>query len=832
MSRFDCRRHRAGFAAAVTVLLAAGLAALPAAAAASGGRSKLRPTAVTSPAWADPTQALPAAVTVANRGTATSSKTVLRLYLSKDKKLSKGDAQLAGSPAVPALRAGRKATVLPTLRLPTSARPGQFWLLACVTGHCAPSGHRVRVTATPKTSGDLIAAAVAAHKISAGTALVDNVYTALGDPRLPAAYRGDDPPLFDDMALNIASDEWSTLSSQQRALLTPMLQGPSGPHGYGTTAAKPQRTVATDGCAHTGPTGMKFVDSPNGKIRIWYPTKGVPQVAAAAGTLARQAQRIWQDYAALMGREPPSDAGFCGFNGGDGHYDVYLVDNDLNGFVRGYAVTVNYKGFHQTGGPAFTVFNCWADDPPDGWQLAHELFHAFQFAYAHADELNNYAGFDEGAANWAANREYPKADWEHSDDEMITWGDSKSDTFPNNGFGYELWLFDYFLTQRYGENLIPQMYDQFQHEDELTAMNSVMPGGFADRMPEFTRYAWNQTPVTDGFRAWDRVPEVPWAAYEQPLQPMNLHLGDLESRTLNLPDKLEPLTHTYLPLHVDDSHIHDLLFTNTAEGTQGASVQAFVKLKDGTWKTQDWTNRKTVEFCRDEGPDQNVTDLVIMYANGRYQDKGALSLAKQPTLQLRNNCDRYYRVTSVTGTYHETISVADTSHSYTCTDSGTEDFSLTVHPSAAGTTDGSYSPHGIGFVTVPASLSGSRHYHQDTCSGGQPFLQPCDATLSQQPDYLIGIGDFNDSSPVPVQISNLRHQDPYDEACDTEYKFDPNGDNPSYMDPTSVSRAALEGTAPFTISASNTYDDNAGRTYSTSLTLTLQPTDEAGDPLQ
>jgi len=424
-----CGRHVHTSVVATVAAISLAAAFAPTDASASSRRPDLRPTSVSSPAWADPAGTLPASVTIANRGTATSSKTLLHLYLSTDKQRSKNDGALQGSATVPAVRAGRKVTIHPALRLPASVRLGQFWLLACVSGHCAASGQKVHVTGTPKTSSKLIAAARAAHKISAGTALVYNVYAALGDPRLPTAYRGDDPPLSDDLSLGVATDAWSTLSAHQRALLSPLLQGPSGPHSYtpgvATATALPATTTrmsaAATTCAHTGPTGMKHVNAPGGKIRIWYPAKGLPQVAAAVDRIANQAAGIWAKYAALMGREPPSDADFCGFNGGDGHFDIYLLDNDANGFVRGYAITTNYKGHHQTGGPSFTIFNCWADDPPDGWELAHELFHAFQFAYAHAAELSSYQGFDEGSANWAANYIYPKIDLEHHDDEMLTY---------------------------------------------------------------------------------------------------------------------------------------------------------------------------------------------------------------------------------------------------------------------------------------------------------------------------------------------------------------------------------------------------------------------------
>lgn len=105
------------------------------------------------------------------------------------------------------------------------------------------------------------------------------------------------------------------------------------------------------------------------------------------------------------------------------------------------------------------------------------------------------------------------------------------------------------------------------------------------------------TPVQGGFRAWDHLDTVPSQSYQQPLQPVNLHWGELTQRTLNLPGKLPQLARTYYPMHVDDSHIQDLYFDNTFHGVPGASVQAFVKLASGKWQTQNWTDRKGVDFC-------------------------------------------------------------------------------------------------------------------------------------------------------------------------------------------------------------------------------------------
>lgn len=813
---------------AATALVMAGLGV----AVASSRHPQLRPGSVRASGWADPADPLPTEVRVSNLGTASAPKSTLRLYLSADKKQSKHDVRLKGM-RLPALRAGKHVSVRLEPRLPRQVKIGAFWVLACVSGHCAPSQHKVHVTSPPKTSADLIDSA----HLSAGTKILYKVYAAIGDARLPSKYRGDDPPLFGDFAVAAARDQWAKLSASQRALLSPLLQAPAGPHGYHARARAFSRVTATQAaCPHNGPTGMKHVDAPGGQIRVWYPNKGVPHVAAAAPQIAREAASIWHRYKALMGREPPSDASFCGFNGGDGHFDIYLVDNDLSGFVRGYAITTNYKGHHQTGGPSFTVFNCWADDPPDGWELAHELFHAFQFAFAHAAELTSYQGFDEGSADWAANWVYPKTDLEHNDDEMLTYPEDR--TFPDNSYGYELWVFDLYLTERFGNQLIPQIYQEFQHEDELTALNSIIPGGFEDRLADFTKYGWNQGPAPDGFRKWDREGAVPSVAYNQPVRPIDLHLGGLESRTRNLPDKLAPLTRAYHAFHLDDHNIRDVVFHNTLTGIQGASVQAFVKLNDGTWRTQNWTDEKTVQFCRDEGKDQNITDLVIMYGNARYQDRKPLNPAKQPTLELRSNCDRYYRVTAVSGTYTENFSITDTTHSYRCTDPGTQKYSYSFRKSAAGTTDGTFTPNGLGLVFVPANISGSDNYGPQTCSGGQPFLTNCTARLSStDTTVLLGLGTISDTGTSrTVQIPSPDHLgDLYANgtaACDSDWKYGGvvDGDHRFLTSP-DVSEKTLEGTQPFTVHGSDTYS-LGGYSITRNLRITLQPTDENGTPLQ
>lgn len=811
------------------VVVGLGAAALVAASApdsawAHAGHAQLRPTSVSSLTWADPANPLRVTLTVANHGSAAARNASAHAYLSADKKQSKHDQELSGSIGVPALHAGKHVTEDAALALPKKAKLGTFWLLACVSGHCVAAKDKVHVTATPKTSAGLIDAA----HLSKGSKIVYRVYAALGDPRLPSRYRGDDPPLSGDLALSDARAQWSVLTKHERAQISPYLQPPSGPQGWSTSgASRDARTAAK--CEHRGPRHMDYVDSPDNRIRIWYEDTSAYDRKIAPG-LAKDAATIYQAFVKLMGRKLPSDADVCGMNGGDGHYDVYILDPDEFGkHWKGFAITDDYA---KGGGPAYTYFS----SAPDKIELAHELFHAFQFAFKRVGSVADYAGFDEGSATWAAEYLYPDNYLVGIYDEMLTYTDDANYTFPDNRFGYELWAFDRYLTETYGDQLMREIYLQFGHQPELPALNSVIPGGWARGLAEFTRYGWNQTPVEGGFRAWDNRAEVPSSGYQQPIEPMNLHLGELASRTLNLPDKLAPLTRAYYPLHVDDSHIHDLVFRNTVHGIQGAGVQAFVKLKNGTWLKQDWTGKKSVEFCRDNGPDQDVTDLVIMYDNARYQDTKPLAPDKQPTLELRNNCDRYYRVSSVSGTYTENFSIPDTTHSYSCTDPGTQTYSYSVDKSPAGRTDGSYTPNGIGDVFVPVKINGSDDYGPQTCTGGQPFLDPCTATLTTSTSFILGLGTIADSGASrTVQIPSPDHLGaPYvDGTCDSDWKYGGVTDGPDhqYLTSPSMSEKTLDGTAPFTVHGSDTYDVD-GYSITRDLTITLQPTDEDGNPLQ
>lgn len=80
-------------------------------------------------------------------------------------------------------------------------------------------------------------------------------------------------------------------------------------------------------------------------------------------------------------------------------------------------------------------------------------------------------------------------------------------------------------------------------------------------------------------------------------------------------------------------------------------------------------------------------------------------------------------------------------------------------------------------------------------------------------------------------MTGRRRPWPMPAGCRDEFKYG-NADSVQWLDAGTVPEKTLDGTAPFTISASNTFDDQHGHVITRTMRITLAPTDEDGAPLQ
>ncbi len=161
-------------------------------------------------------------------------------------------------------------------------------------------------------------------------------------------------------------------------------------------------------------------------------------------------QYVANTYAASGYRRPKSD----GKKGGDSRVDIYVAQ--LEPGLYGYCTT-DQKNLTKPG-----RYDVWAycvldadyagfpRTPLENFQvtIAHEYYHATQFAYDIADD----PWFQEATAAWAEDELYPTINdnYQYLKDSPITHPGKSMDTFKNGAvFHYGVWNFFRYLTEHY-----------------------------------------------------------------------------------------------------------------------------------------------------------------------------------------------------------------------------------------------------------------------------------------------------------------------------------------------------------------------------------------------
>jgi hypothetical protein len=544
----------------------------------------------------------------------------LGFYLSSDARLDGKDVGLAGRVRVPALKAGRQYNGAGVATIPKTAKVARYYVLACLKTKCHASRQRIELTQDPVTSQSLIEAALKRGEINAATGVLYRAYAAFGDSRLPAKLDGDDiSAVGDDSAMREAASAWATLPARIRTKLAPFFRPPlyKGSWARRSVASIPARSTREAGCDSDVLRDKFYVNVPtaNGKVRVWW-RNGTPHSAklgSAASMIAKEVNgAIWPKLTKLMGRQPLSDGKVGCFNGEDGRYDIYLYfDESLKGGAR--ALTIAYPGA-CTHTPAFTVVD--VRKGVTRWEIAHELFHAIQFAYSYSADCDDYESLDEATATWAGNYVYPADNVEHEFPRLVlSPGLSLIDA------RYDGWPFFLYLEKVFSAQALPQIYAKTEQYDPWLAVDAALPEGLDKRWPDFAYYGWNQHPVEPSFTAWDKFDGVPYEQYGTP-PPTLVSLNGQRERQLEIPTKkegfgaegpLRSLTREYENFSIQGD-VEKLEFRNGLVGQQGASVTALVHLKDGTWQRRDWTNKDKVTFCR-LNEDEDVVNLVLIFGN-------------------------------------------------------------------------------------------------------------------------------------------------------------------------------------------------------------------------
>ncbi|RKG90042.1 MXAN_6640 family putative metalloprotease [Corallococcus terminator] len=224
---------------------------------------------------------------------------------------------------------------------------------------------------------------------------------------------------------------------------------------------------------------------------------GVPDFVELVG---RTYERVATFYAGLGFRLPPDDATTPGDNGGDGRFDVYLVDfalradgafrmeTCLDGTTRctGYMLQEN----------DFTGYGYPSDQEAVEILASHEFFHAVQAAYR--PDLGGIAS--EGTAVWATERFEPALDdlegFSHYYLELPDRSLLTDPSGPAVGFSYGAGLFFQFANERFGDALLVALLEESVRQPTVrwpllldTCLRRDFASSFDAAFTQFT--AWN-----------------------------------------------------------------------------------------------------------------------------------------------------------------------------------------------------------------------------------------------------------------------------------------------------------------------------------------------------
>jgi hypothetical protein len=648
------------------------------------------------------------------------------------------------------------------------------------------------------TSLTLIAKALAAHRISRQTALVDKVFALLAPSKLPKSLVGAKPftQLDDGGVLAAVADGWHTLSARQRATLLPYLgpyrlpKGAGGPHAAGAGAPNAQATAAAGSGAprlqcnrpaqgyggvpgtvvippfnSTVPPGWAFIGTTH--FKIWYVTKDIPfttaaQSLATARYLAAEAEKVWNAETSLFGRTPPSDASQpC--NGGDGRIDIYAIREFLNtgGLTTGFdAASCQRQASFMYIAPDYANSPSLAQ-----YVLAHDFFHTLQVgSYSLAGPCQMYDWLGEATATWAVDFVYPSNNLEQPNAETYFKGDFRYSLDTGGAFfshsPYEDYIFLFFLARQFDPTVIRDIWDNAEHADPRHAIDAAVPGGLAAHWHEFALDNWNRAPL-DSYTTWDNIP------YQLSNQPdVQVNLGGQHSKDFPLRAAgsaatfISSLSSDYLYVTVTDQNVSHLTFTHygySKSPPDGMRIDALIELGDGTFLQQDWTSGADHSFCREQ-PSQDVVAVLLMASNGTLTQGGNF-LQPEAKVQASDACvPTGYQGTvtnnlSIDNAAQNTLQVAKSTVSlaFDAADSNPA-LGTFIYNSTGGTVQLSINGTGAGGCTITGSGSFAiAAWQPPNLSGPGAQIQAQDG-IGAGSTY-VGNGVFTGSTPITETIA-------------------------------------------------------------------------------
>ncbi|KAI9002497.1 hypothetical protein DFJ74DRAFT_714026 [Hyaloraphidium curvatum] len=591
-----------------------------------------------------------------------------------------GDRDAPDAPRLDARQLVLKKTTTRRLPKKTTTRKRR------TTSRRRASTKRPQTTARPAarntTSWLLIQEDLRAGRLSQPVAALYRAFAEFGDPLLPAKYRvpvssvpREDASTRDALVGLLAA--YSRLSAAQRAQADPYFMPPM--HGRSwwqrrfapgsAGGSRPSRLRARSDHhgqpAGTAAAGLSKRQAPTDPLDptlmlrewdSWASLDGnarvcMPQVRyestdrALALRMANEIPRIWAAHRRLLGRVPKNDFGSRNSGrGGDDRLDIALVD--ANSYVLPYGRSCTSDS------PAYVGFNRAAPSWKD--ELAHELFHAFQYAFRVRTNCIaiDYAWLQESTAQWAMDYVYPRNADQHRaakfwmDSPHMSLDDESAAGTGRRYGGYIVW--HYAAQVLRDPSRILHVWLQAATKDQLPAVDAVFPGGLRKHWPLIALHSFNKGTLNHlAERGLARGPAV----FGGGTAPIDLTLEGANVYAPELQIDLPYLSATYVHMRVNDTALRGFTWYNSHrfaldrktvavnvfgapydalvfEGrgytsrTRGVAIWAVWRLQGKTtWeRPEEWTDVPFRRFCLDKRGER-LAEIAVVYANSEFADK-------------------------------------------------------------------------------------------------------------------------------------------------------------------------------------------------------------------
>jgi len=222
-----------------------------------------------------------------------------------------------------------------------------------------------------------------------------------------------------------------------------------------------------------------------------YTTSGSDATTASfVTTMGSAFEAAWDHLNSTRGFEiPPSD----GSAGGDNRYDVYI--RNLSSGILGYCEPeANVPSTPENDATSFinmrNSYSSYSYSPTQLMQqtAVHELFHSFQMGY----DVGEEPWFMEVSSVWIEDDLYPSYDEEHSFLSVFFNNPDVTITTYNSSHEYGSYHFATYLTEKFGDDTMFEIWDQCKWVSILAAIQGVASDNGSSRNACFSEFfVWN-----------------------------------------------------------------------------------------------------------------------------------------------------------------------------------------------------------------------------------------------------------------------------------------------------------------------------------------------------